>query len=407
MPEDIAVVSVAHHFQNPFPPMSTPEAGKPVYNVKNPCIAKVKRMFDLSGPGAPKHTAHYEIDLAGSGLEYTPGDSLAVQPTNDPQLVADTLAALGFSGNEIVKHPKNGSEVPIRQALIDATLITEIDNKLIKALVEKTGGNTPLAELSQPEKKEELKNYLWGRFVIDLLLEHPAAKFTPEEFMATQKKLNIRLYSISSSQKAHPDEVHLTVATVRYTSHGRARGGVASTFLAERVTVGETLIPCFVNHGKGFRLPEPQDETPIIMCGPGTGIAPFRAFLEERKATNAKGKAWLFFGEVSEKTCFFYKDEFEGYLADGTLTKLTTAWSRDQAEKIYVQNRMLEHAAEFWQYLEQGAIFYVCGDASRMAADVDKALHTIIEQQGGKSPDEASAYVQAMKEAKRYRRDVY
>jgi len=407
LPEDIAVVSVAHHFQNPFPPMSTPEAGKPVYNVKNPCIAKVKRMFDLSGPGAPKHTAHYEIDLAGSGLEYTPGDSLAVQPTNDPQLVADTLAALGFSGNEIVKHPKNGSEVPIRQALIDATLITEIDNKFIKALVEKTGGNTPLAELSQPEKKEELKNYLWGRFVIDLLLEHPAAKFTPEEFMATQKKLNIRLYSISSSQKAHPDEVHLTVATVRYTSHGRARGGVASTFLAERVTVGETLIPCFVNHGKGFRLPEPQDETPIIMCGPGTGIAPFRAFLEERKATNAKGKAWLFFGEVSEKTCFFYKDEFEGYLADGTLTKLTTAWSRDQAEKIYVQNRMLEHAAEFWQYLEQGAIFYVCGDASRMAADVDKALHTIIEQQGGKSPDEASAYVQAMKEAKRYRRDVY
>lgn len=407
MPEGIAVVSVAHHFQNPFPPMSTPEAGKPVYNVKNPCIAKVKRMFDLSGPGAPKHTAHYEIDLAGSGLEYTPGDSLAVQPTNDPQLVADTLAALGFSGNEIVKHPKNGTEVPIRQALIDATLITEIDNKLIKALVEKTGGNTPLAELSQPEKKEELKNYLWGRFVIDLLLEHPAAKFTPEEFIATQKKLNIRLYSISSSQKAHPDEVHLTVATVRYTSHGRARGGVASTFLAERVTVGETLIPCFVNHGKGFRLPEPQDETPIIMCGPGTGIAPFRAFLEERKATNAKGKAWLFFGEVSEKTCFFYKDEFEGYLADGTLTKLTTAWSRDQAEKIYVQNRMLEHAAEFWQYLEQGAIFYVCGDASRMAADVDKALHTIIEQQGGKSPDEASAYVQAMKEAKRYRRDVY
>lgn len=403
----MAIASLIRYLENPLPLMSTPEAGKPVYNVKNPCIAKVKRMFDLSGPGAPKHTAHYEIDLAGSGLEYTPGDSLAVQPTNDPQLVADTLAALGFTGDEIVKHPKNGSEVQIRQALIEATLITEIDNKLIKAIVEKTGGNTPLAELSQPEKKEELKNYLWGRFVIDLLLEHPTAKFTPEEFMATQKKLNIRLYSISSSQKAHPDEVHLTVATVRYSSHGRARGGVCSTFLAERVTVGETLIPCFVNHGKGFRLPEPQDETPIIMCGPGTGIAPFRAFLEERKATNAKGKAWLFFGEVSEKTCFFYKEEFESYLADGTLTNLTTAWSRDQAEKIYVQNRMLENAAEFWQYLEQGGIFYVCGDASRMAADVDKALHTIIEQQGGKSPEEATAYVQAMKDAKRYRRDVY
>ena len=387
--------------------MSTPEAGKPVYNVKNPCIAKVKRLFDLSGPGAPKHTAHYEIDLAGSGLEYTPGDSLAVQPTNDPQLVDDTLVALGFSGREIVKHPKNGSEVPIRRALIEATLITEIDNKLIKAIVEKTGGNTPLAELSKPEKKEELKSYLGGRFVIDLLLENPTAKFTPEEFIVTQKKLNIRLYSISSSQKAHPNEVHLTVATVRYTSHGRARGGVASTFLAERVTPGETLIPCFVNHGKGFRLPEPLEETPIIMCGPGTGIAPFRAFLEERQATQAKGKAWLFFGEVSATSCFFYKEEFEAWLADGTLTKLTTAWSRDQAEKIYVQHRMLEHAAELWQWLEQGAIFYVCGDAARMALDVDKALHTIIEQQGGKSPEEAVAYMQALKDAKRYRRDVY
>ncbi len=387
--------------------MSTPEAGKPVYNVKNPCIAKVKRMFNLSGPDAPKHTAHYEIDLAGSGLEYTPGDSLAVQPTNDPQLIDDTLAALGFSGAEIVRHPKTAVEVPIRQALIEGALITEIDNKLIKAIVEKTGGNTPLAELSQPEKKEELKNYLWGRFVIDLLLENPTAKFTPEEFIATQKKLNIRLYSISSSQKAHPEEVHLTVATVRYNSHGRARSGVCSSFLAERVTPNETLIPCFINHGKGFRLPEPHDVTPVIMCGPGTGIAPFRAFLEERKASGAVGKAWLFFGEVSEKSCYFYRDEFEAYLADGTLTKLSTAWSRDQAEKIYVQHKMLENAAELWAWLEQGAIFYVCGDAARMALDVDRALHTIIEKEGGKTADEAAAYVLAMKEAKRYRRDVY
>ena len=387
--------------------MSTPEAGKPVYNVKNPCIAKVKRMFNLSGPDAPKHTAHYEIDLSGSGLEYTPGDSLAVQPQNDPALVDDMLAALGFSGAEIVKHPKTAAEVPIRQALIEGALITEIDNKLIKAIVEKTGGNTLLAELALPEKKEDLKNYLWGRFVIDLLLENPTAKFTPEEFMLTQKKLNIRLYSISSSQKAHPEEVHLTIATVRYTSHGRARGGVASTYLAERVTPNETLIPCFVNHGKGFRLPEPQEETPIIMCGPGTGIAPFRAFLEERKATNAQGKSWLFFGEVSSKSCFFYQEEFEAYLADGTLTKLSTAWSRDQAEKIYVQHKMLESGAELWAWLEQGAIFYVCGDASRMATDVDNALREIVAKEGGKSPDEVNAYMENLKTAKRYRRDVY
>ncbi len=387
--------------------MSTPESGKPVYNVKNPFIAKVKKAYDLSGAGAPKNTRHYEIDLEGGELEYTPGDSLAVQPTNDPVLVDDTLKALGFTGDEIVKHPKTTLEVPIRQALIEATLITEIDNKLIKAIIEKTGGHTALAGLLEPEKKEELKKYLWGRFVIDLLLENPTAKFEPQEFMLTQKKLNIRLYSISSSQKAHPKEVHLTIATVKYTSHGRERSGVASTFLAERIAVGETLIPVFVNHGKGFRLPEPQEETPVIMIGPGTGIAPFRAFLEERKATAAKGKAWLFFGEVNEATCFFYKDEFEAYLADGTLTKLSTAWSRDQAEKIYVQHKLLENSAEIYAWLEQGAIVYVCGDASRMAVDVDKALHSIIEKEGGKTSEEAVAYMAAFKDAKRYRRDVY
>lgn len=386
--------------------MSTPAVGKPVYNVKNPFIAKLKRAYDLSAPGAPKHTRHYEIDLSGSGLEYTPGDSLAVQPANDPALVDETLKVLGFTGDEIVKHAKTGADVPIRQTLFEANSLTEIDNRLLKAVVAKTGGNSTLENLIQPEQKEALKVYLWGRFVIDILLENPTAKFEPQEFVNCLKKLNIRLYSISSSLKANPEEVHLTVATVKYTSHGRERGGVASTFLAERLTP-ETLIPVFVNQGKGFRLPEPSEDVPVIFCGPGTGIAPFRAFLQERKATQAKGKAWLFFGEVSEKTCFFYKDEFEAYLADGTLDKLTLAWSRDQEEKIYVQHRMLENSAEFYAWLEQGAIFYVCGDASRMAVDVDKALHEIIIKEGGKTPEEAEAYVTALKEAKRYRRDVY
>ncbi|HYF33926.1 MAG TPA: sulfite reductase subunit alpha [Prosthecobacter sp.] len=386
--------------------MTTPTAGKPIYNVKNPFIAKLKRAYDLSGPGAPKHTRHYEIDLAGSGLEYTPGDSLAVQPTNDPALVEDTLKALGFTGDEIVKHAKTGVDVPIRQTLLEANSLTEIDNRLLKAVVDKTNGQTALANLIAPEQKEALKVYVWGRFVIDILLENEDVRFEPQEFVSTLKKLNIRLYSISSSQKAHPEEVHLTVATVKYSSHGRERGGVASTFLADRVAP-DTPIPVFVNQGKGFRLPEPSDETPIIMCGPGTGIAPFRAFLEERKATGAKGKAWLFFGEVSCATCFFYKDEFENYLADGTLNKLSLAWSRDQAEKVYVQHRMLEESAELYRWLEAGAIFYVCGDAARMAGDVDKALHQIIEKEGGKSPEEAVAYMTALKDAKRYRRDVY
>ena len=385
--------------------LDTPHA-KPLYNVKNPFIARLKRAHDLSAPGAPKHTRHFEIDLSGSGLEYVPGDSLAVQPTNDPALVDEMISILGLTGHELVNHPKKDVKVALRTALIEGSSITEVDNKLIKAIVEKTGGATPLAPLAEPEQKEELKKYLYGRFVIDLLIDNPAAKFEAQEFVSLLKKLNIRLYSISSSLKAHPEEVHLTVAAVKYTSFGRARGGVASTFLTERLTP-ETPIPVFVNLGKGFRLPDPAEETPVIFCGPGTGIAPFRAFLEERKATGAKGKAWLFFGEVSEKSCYFYKDEFEGWLGDGTLDKLTTAWSRDQAEKIYVQHRMLENSAEFFAWLEQGAIFYVCGDASRMAHDVDKALHTIIETEGGKTAEEAAAYVAAMKEAKRYRRDVY
>ncbi len=387
--------------------MSTPatEHAKPLYNVKNPFIAKLKHAHDLSAPGAPKHTRHFEIDLAGSGLEFTPGDSLAVLPTNDPALVDATLAVLGFSGSEPVTNAKS-LEVTVRQALIENCSITEADNKLLKAIVEKTNGATPLADLIAPEQKEAREAYLYGRFVIDVLSENPSATFAPQEFIGLLKKLNIRLYSISSSLRTHPEEVHLTVATVRYQSHGRERGGVASTFLSERLT-SDTAIPVFINPGKGFRLPEPSEDTPIIMCGPGTGIAPFRAYLEERKATQARGKAWLFFGEVSAASCFFYKDEFESYLSDGTLTKLTTAWSRDQAEKIYVQHRMMEQSAEFYAWLEQGAIFYVCGDATRMACDVDKALHGIIEKEGGKTAEEAIDYVKAMKEAKRYRRDVY
>jgi sulfite reductase (NADPH) flavoprotein alpha-component len=218
--------------------------------------------------------------------------------------------------------------------------------------------------------------------------------------------VQIRLYSISSSLRAFPDEVHLTVATVRYTSHGRARKGVASTFLAERITP-ETLIPTFINPGKGFRMPPAEESTPVIMCGPGTGIAPFRAFCQERKATGAKGKAWLFFGEISAQTDYFYAREWRDYLADGTLTRLDTAFSRDQAEKIYVQHRIEQNAAEFWKWLEEGAIFYVCGDANRMANDVDRALHKVIESAGGKTPEQAAEYVAQMKTDKRYRRDVY
>jgi sulfite reductase (NADPH) flavoprotein alpha-component len=384
--------------------MSAAAPNKPVFNLKNPCIAHLKHAHDLTAPGAAKHTRHYEIDLGGSGLEFIPGDSLAVMPTNDPALVGLVIEALGFSGEEPVANPKGG-EQSIRQALFETYSITEIDNKLIKAVAEKAA-KPELAALTAPERKEDLKNYLWGTDVLDVLRESPGAKFEPAEFTALLKKQLIRLYSISSSLRAHPDEVHLTVATVRYESKGRPRGGVCSTFLAERISES-TPLPTFIKAGLGFRLPEPGDDTPIIMCGPGTGIAPFRAFLQERRATGAGGDAWLFFGEINRASCFFYENEWQGYLGDGTLRRLDTAFSRDQAQKLYVQHKMLEHGRLLYDWLERGAIFYVCGDASRMASDVDKALHEIVATHGGKTPDQAKEYMEALKAAKRYRRDVY
>jgi sulfite reductase (NADPH) flavoprotein alpha-component len=386
--------------------MSTVAAAKPAYSLKNPYIAHLARAHDLTGSGAAKHTKHYEIDLAGSGMEFTPGDSLAILPTNDPVVVEGILKRLGFSGNEDVPNPKGGT-YSIRQALTETYAISEFDGKLLKAIAEKTGaGASELAALATPERRADLEKFQWGRDVLDVLTENPAANFEPAEFVAVLRKLIVRLYSISSSLRAYPEQVHLTVATVRYESNGRMRGGVCTTFLADRVD-HTTPLPTFIKAGTGFRLPDPQEETPIILVGPGTGIAPFRSFLQERKATGAKGKAWLFFGEINRATCFFYEDEWNGYLADGTLHKLDTAFSRDQAQKLYVQHKMLENSRAIYDWLENGAIFYVCGDAARMAVDVDNALREIVAKEGGKSPDEVNAYMESFKAAKRYRRDVY
>jgi sulfite reductase (NADPH) flavoprotein alpha-component len=261
------------------------------------------------------------------------------------------------------------------------------------------GGQTAAASVPALDK------FIYGREVIHLLLTYPELRFTPAEFTTLLPKLQPRLYSISSSPKAHPGEVHLTVAIVRYEGNGRPCKGVCSTFLAERA--GENVpVPVFVQTSHGFRLPA-DAATPIIMIGPGTGIAPFRAFLEERRAVGATGKNWLFFGDQKRATDFLYADELEKFRRDGHLARLDTAFSRDQAEKIYVQQRMLEAAAEFWSWLEAGAHVYVCGDAKRMAADVDAALHQVIQKAGAKSPEQAADYVQKLRHEKRYQRDVY
>ena len=380
------------------------ENQKSVYSRKNPLSAKILSKELLTSKIDEKKTWHIEIDLIGSGMEFTPGDSLAIFPENNPDLVNELLKLLNFTGNEIVPTPSK-IETDLRNALTKDYAITTPDKKLLRAVAEQVNNHT-LSELLAPEKKQELNHYLWGREVIDLILENPSVKFSAVEFVSLLKKLNVRLYSIASSLKHSPNQVDLTVAVVEYESHNRSRQGVCSSWVSERTEIGDQA-KCFITPGKGFRLPDPDDSSPIIMCGPGTGVAPFRAFMQERKATDAKGDAWLFFGEIHEDGCFFYKNEWEEYLNDGTLNKISTAWSRDQKEKIYVQHKILEEGKEFWSYLERGAIFYVCGDAERMAPDVDKALHQIIQEHGNKSEDEAIEYVNELKSLKRYRRDVY
>ena len=374
-----------------------------LYSRKNPFPAKLKKNRKLTAEGSAKDTRHFEIDLADSGLAYEVGDSLGVFPTNNPDLVEEILSVLGFSGEEPVTDP-NGNTVSIREALTRSYVITEKDKKLLAAIAEKDPSAGHFIPMTTPEGRAELEAYVWGREVIDPLLAHPAAKFTPEEFVKCLRKLQPRLYSIASSQKANPTEVHLTVAAVRYETHGRKREGVCSTFLSDRAD--NAPVPVFVHTAKHFRVPE-DPSIHAIMVGPGTGIAPFMAFLQERKATGATGKNWLFFGDQKSSTDFLYREELESWVSEGVLHKLSTAFSRDQAEKVYVQHRMLEEAEELYEWLQQGGYFYICGDASRMAKDVDTALHQVVEKAGGKSPEEAAAYVEELKKSKRYRKDVY
>ena len=371
------------------------------YDRKNPFPARLVTNRRLNGAGSGKDTRHFEISLRGSGLAYEVGDALGVMPRNSAVLVDELLAALHCDGEEAVKNA-NAEEVPLRKALLECFDVRQIGSGLLQAFAERSA-DAPLNGLLND--KTALEKYLYGREVIDLFLAYPRVEFSAAEFVSFLRKLNPRLYSISSSLKAHPEEVHLTVAAVRYEAYGRKREGVCSTFLADRVDK-DTPVEVFLQTSHGFRLPA-DFGLPIIMIGPGTGIAPFRAFLEERCAVAAKGKNWLFFGDQRRDCDFLYSDELQAMQRGGYLHRLDTAFSRDQVDKIYVQNRMLENAKEVWSWLEEGAHVYVCGDAKRMAKDVDAALHKIIESAGGRSAEQASQYVQAMKSAKRYQRDVY
>jgi sulfite reductase (NADPH) flavoprotein alpha-component len=373
------------------------------YTRTNPFPAKITVNHTLCGEGSEKDTRHFELDLKGWGLNYEVGDSMTVWPTNDPALIDEIIAKVGAKGDETVKGP--AGEKPLREVLFRDCRITQTTPKFLKAISERAVNGAPLlTELLKPERKRDLDTYLWGMEVVDFLIEHPSIKWTAQEFVNTLAKLLPRMYSISSSLKAHPDQVHFTIDVVHYESRGRMRKGVCSTFLSERAKDGP--VPVFPNTSK-FRLPE-DGNTPIVMVGPGTGIAPFRAFLQERKATGAKGKNWLFFGSQHHHCNYFYQDELEKMKSDGFLTRLDCAWSRDSAEKSYVQHKMLNCPDEIWKWVDsEGAHFFVCGDARRMAKDVDAALRKIIQEKGGKTEEQTNEYVEKLKADKRYKRDVY
>lgn len=389
--------------------MSTP-VDPSVFSKDNPFPAHLTENRMLTQPGSAKETRHFVVSLAGSDLHYKAGDSLGVFPSNRAEDVAEIIQRLGATGDELVAPQalKLPAPLPLREVLTHKVALAGPPRRIIETLAAKATAPAEQAKLTAllaPEAKTELAAFLEEREFVDLLAEFPSAKLTPQEFVDHQRRLMPRLYSIASSPRLYPHEIHLTVAVVRYQTNGRARAGVCSTFLADRAQVGSTPTPVFVSHSH-FGPPE-DGAKDCIMIGPGTGIAPFRAFMQDRVATGATGRNWLFFGDQKRATDFLYENEWQNYLAKGQLARLDTAFSRDQATKIYVQDRLRENAAELWQWLEGGASFFVCGDAKRMAKDVDLALHEIIAAQGQLTPAAAADYVKQLKKDKRYQRDVY
>ena len=360
----------------------------------------------LTGPGSEKITRHHEISLQDAPVTYRPGDALGALPQNDPALVQRILAAVGATGDEPVPGPADAT-LPLARALTECYNLNTPSRRLLELVAARGGAD--LAPLLDRANAEQLKHYLNGwneaHDVLDVLEDHPQARLTPEELVGALRKSLPRLYSVASSQTAHPGQVHLLVVSVRYSIRGRERLGPCSTWFADRWPVGETAEMYLQDQQRHFAMPA-DPATPMIMVGPGTGLAPFRAFVEERRATGAPGRNWLFFGEQRRATDFFYEDEWAGYTRDGFL-RMDVAFSRDQAQKVYVQHRMREQARDLWHWLEEGAEFFVCGDKERMAADVDRELHTIAETVGGKTPDQAREYVERLRKSKRYKRDVY
>jgi sulfite reductase (NADPH) flavoprotein alpha-component len=372
------------------------------YDRNNPFPAALLECKPLNGPRSAKDTRFVSLDLSGSGLLYRAGDALGIYPENCPDTVQWIVDQLDASGNDSVPIP-SGKKAHLAEALQRHYTITKPSDALLELLMTSA---TDASERTQLKAMLDGDGAAAGIEVLDLLRQFRSARPKLDQFVAALLPMQHRLYSISSSPRTTPEQVHLTVGVVRFlSSAGRQCKGVASTFLAERLAPGQK-VRVFVHPAKHFGLPK-DPRTPMIMVGPGTGIAPFRSFLYERKAIGAPSRNWLFFGDQRQEHDFLYRDELEGFVKDGLLTRLDLAFSRDQKQKLYVQHRMMENAAELWNWLKEGAHFYVCGDAKRMAHDVDLALRSIVEREGGMSADAAKAYVAEMSKAGRYQRDVY
>lgn len=419
-----------------------------VWSAKNPYSSRITENYILNGEGSCKETRHIVLDLGDSGLEYKVGDALAVLPEN-PQEIVDTLIAnqgwdplqkvdagkgektlrdalkrdveihrvnKRFVSSLIGKVVSSGLKINVkltarRRMIVGGETILEWDvesGNILKGLNSSSSGDDPVAKIETlTSDSSAMEDYIWSRDYLDVLDEF-AVYYSPEEFLGLVDRLKPRLYSIASSLDAHPGLVELTVGIIRYSHHGRDRGGLCTIFMADEIDESDLPVRVFMSPTKTFVLPE-DPSVDIIMVGPGTGIAPFRAFVEQRIYDKAPGRNWLIFGDQSSKTEFYYQDTIEKWLDEGDLSRFTTAWSRDQEEKIYVQHRMVEHGEEIWQWLSDGAYFYVCGDKQYMAKDVHRTLIEIASEHGSMSAEEATHFIEKvmMREQKRYLRDVY
>jgi sulfite reductase (NADPH) flavoprotein alpha-component len=381
---------------------AAPAAAASQYSRKNPFDATVLENITLSGRGSSKEVHHVELSLEGSGLTYEPGDALGVVVKNDETLVDELIDTLALDPQATTT--TQDSTLSLRDAFLRAYDITTLSRAFLEKYAALTE-STELKALLAAGNETALRDYLHGRDVLDVVRQFPARKVKAAEFVGTLRTLQPRLYSIASSLAANPEAVHITVGAVRYDSHGRARRGVASTYLADIAREGET-VPVYIEANRNFKLPS-DTNAPVIMVGPGTGIAPFRAFVEERQALDAPGKNWLFFGDRNFRTDFLYQREWQRYVKDGALTRIDLAFSRDTEDKVYVQHRMREQGKTLYAWLQEGAHLYVCGDADQMARDVNTALVDIVAEHGGLAPDAAAEYVKTLQREKRYQRDVY